>query len=103
MLKQEELFLSGPHNETPRRKYIRAFAEGGKPDRAKELFKNDFLQLLRAYGGDVETYEVKSFSEFGRDVLGEVLGLQIIAECIDQVVAEIEASQKAQERGREAV
>jgi len=102
-MQQKELFLGGQHEETPRRKYIRAFAKAGKLEKASEFFKDDFLRLLRAYGGGVQNIEVQSFSDFGRDVLGEALGLQIIGECIDQVVGEMEVVSIVRERDHEAV
>lgn len=76
--------------ESDTQKFIRAFAEGGKLPKAKELFQKELLNMYQACDNLGELGpNVREMVAFGNKVLGEEQVLRILNDCIRTVSAQI--------------
>jgi hypothetical protein len=74
--------------ETEVQKYIRAFADGGNMEKAKEKFRSEVLRLLRS-DSLWDCPEILAFMAFGRSIFGSKLVESMLSEITATAIKEI--------------
>ncbi len=92
-MSETQLDLIPPHVfESEFHKYIRYFVQNNRLPDAERVFRRELLGFLRIASGNFQDRRIRELTAFGREVLGEKRTNEFIRDCMDEVVAEIEAA-----------